>query len=135
MRVGSDARRRTGMSEIGDTVEPDDARVLLGRGEAHAIDLRAEEVAAEGHAPGAAIIGDRSLAEVAEEIREGREVPLLVFCEDGERSGEAAAELREQGIEAAAVEGGWSEWLSSGMPTQPRSDDEYEGPKQSIPGQ
>jgi rhodanese-related sulfurtransferase len=122
------------MSEIGDTVEPDDARVLIGRGDARAIDLRTDEVAAEGHAPGAAIVGDRSLAEVVKETREDREVPLLVFCEDGERSGEAAAELREQGIEAAAVEGGWSEWVSAGMPTQPRSDDEYEGPKQSSPG-
>jgi rhodanese-related sulfurtransferase len=121
------------MTEIGDTVEPEDARVLLGRGEARAIDLRADEVAAEGHAPGATIVGDRSLAEMVEEMREG--TPLLVFCEDGERSVEAAAELREQGVEAAAVEGGWSEWAASGMPMQPRSDDEYEGPKQSIPGQ
>jgi rhodanese-related sulfurtransferase len=123
------------VSEIEETLEPDDARVLLGRGEARAIDLRPPEDAAEGHAPGAVVVGDRSLKEAAEEVLEVDEVPILVFCEDGERSGEAAAQLREQGIEAAAVEGGWNEWVGKGMPTQPRSDDEYEGPKQSIPGQ
>ena len=57
------------------------------------------------------------------------------MCEDGEQSGEVAAKLREQDVDAASLEGGMSAWTSDRLPTQPTTDPgegEREPPK--LPG-
>jgi tRNA 2-thiocytidine biosynthesis protein TtcA len=117
-----------------DPVDPDDARELLGSGSARAIDLRDPDVAAKGHAPGAIIVGEDDPREAVERARHGEEVPVLVFCDDGSRSAEVASELRDAGLEAAAVEGGFRAWSETGLPELPRSDEEYEGPELKQPG-
>ncbi len=119
---------------VGETVDVGRAHELLGRSEARAIDLRGEDEVAEGHAPGAVMVVDGDLKDAAETVLRGDDLPVLVFCESGERSEDAAAELREAGIEAAAIEGGWSKWIGAGMPTQPGSDEEYDGPELKQPG-
>jgi rhodanese-related sulfurtransferase len=111
------------MEEISETVDPESARELLGGGAARAIDLREAEAFREGHPPGAtAVSAADGLEQAVQQALEHRELPLLVFCEDGERSSEVAAGLRESDRQAAAVEGGWSAWVSAGLPIQPSAE-------------
>lgn len=123
-------------SRLEGPIDPDEARLLLAKGEAAAIDLRDAEAMAEGHAPGAVMVLEEDLSAAAEKARAGKDIPILVFCDDGERSQAAAAELAEAGIEAAPVDGGWSKWASSGQPIQPSDGPEFEGPDlSSVPGE
>jgi len=122
-------------SQLDGPIDPEQARLLLGKAEAAAVDLRDAEAMAQGHAPGAVMVEGDDLAAAAEKAQAGKDIPILVFCEDGERSERAAAELNEAGTEAAAVDGGWSKWASTGQPIQPASEDEYSGPDLSkTPG-
>ena len=114
-------------------VDPERARELLAKREAAAIDLRGDEIADTGRLPGAvAVLGDE-LTEAADRARHGNEdLPILVLCEDGDRSAEAAEKLKSEGYEAAPIEGGWENWTSSGQPTQPKTEVEFEGPDLST---
>ena len=109
-------------------VEPERARLLIARHEAVSIDLRGEQASETGHAPGAAIVMDGNLDEAIDRSRAGEDMPVLVFCEDGKLSGQAAQELAERGIDAAPVKGGWDNWVATGQPVQPRRETEFEGP-------
>lgn len=120
--------------DLDETVDADEARTLIGKGEARSIDLRSQEERENGHPPGSVAVGDRDPKEAADDVLRGEDLALLVFCADGERSEQVASELRDQDVEAAAVEGGWEGWLSAGEPTLPRPDSEYEGPDLPTPG-
>ena len=123
-------------SDLPEEVDPDDARLMLAKGEVRSIDVRdVDDIADEGHPPATVVVGDRSPKEAADEVLRGDEVPILVFSDGGDRGKEVAAELREAGIEAAAVKGGYGKWVSEGEPTNPRDADEYEGPELKQPGQ
>lgn len=123
------------MSEtrLNEPVEPEEARQMLGRREAAAIDLRDDEEAAQGHAPGAVVVQGGDLEAAAERARAGKEIPILVFCAKGNRSKDAAKELSDAGIEAASVKGGWEAWAAADKPVQPGRDTEYDGPDLSKP--
>lgn len=123
-------------AEIDEEVDAEDARVLIGAGKARSIDLRDVEVVDTGHVPGTEVVGeDRSPKETAEFILRGdTDVAIIVVCEDGKRSKEVAAELREDGFAAGALKGGWSKWVSAGNTVQPHDDQEYEGPELTQPG-
>ena len=121
-------------SQLPETIDPEEARRLLGTGQARSIDMRDESVLAGGHAPATVVVGERSLKEAAEQVLAVEQVPILVFGTDGGESERGAEELREAGIEAVAIEGGWSGWQSAGLPVQPRDDQEYEGPDLAQPG-
>lgn len=118
-----------------ETIEPERARVMLAQREARAIDLRESEEFRASHAPSAVPAGlDEGLGEAVERAQEGGDLPLLVFSADGEDAVEAAARLRDEGHDAKAVAGGWEAWEQADLPTQPRSDEEYEGPNLAQPG-
>jgi rhodanese-related sulfurtransferase len=116
------------------TIEATEARDLLANNEARAIDLRPIEELGQTHAPSAMFVADEEPKAVAERVLRGDDVKLIVFCQDGSKSADVASELSEDGIDAVAVEGGWSAWTSENLPTQPGEDEEYEGPELKQPG-
>ena len=116
------------------TIEPAEARDMLAKGEARAIDLRPIEGLGQTHAPSALFVADEQPAEVAERVLRGDDVKLIVFCEDGSESADVAAKLSEGEVDAIAVAGGWRAWVGANMPVQPGEDEEYEGPELKQPG-
>jgi rhodanese-related sulfurtransferase len=58
---------------------------------------------------------------------------MVIVCADGERSAKLAARLREEGRDAASIDGGMEAWAKEGLPVQPRPDEEFEGPDYSKP--
>lgn len=121
-------------SRLDGPVEPEQARVMLGKGEAVAIDLRSPEEISEARAPGAIWVEDDDPVAAAEKARGEREVPVIVFAEDEESCRNAIERLGEAGIEAAPLEGGWKAWISEDKPVQPKRED-IKGPDLSkVPG-
>ncbi len=122
------------LPEVADEpLSPDDARVLIGRGEVDVIDIREDQdVFAEGHVVGAAHVpgGDRD--SLPDDLSQDR--PLVVVCESGERSAEVAEKLREERESVTSIEGGMEAWVGTGHPVQPDARTEFEGPTLKQPG-
>ena len=123
------------MSEesLPERVDADDARVLIAGGRVRVIDIRDAESFAEDRISGAVHVDEADLEGGVEPDRAGRDA-VLVVCEDGERSAEVAASLREDGTEATSIDGGFEAWVSGGHSTAPGRDEEYEGPAVTVPG-
>jgi rhodanese-related sulfurtransferase len=109
-------------SQGGETVEPEEARQLLGANEASAIDIRDDEKWREGHMPGARHCADGDFADALEQIDDEQKV--IVACEDGEESARVAEQIREQGRDAVSLAGGMEAWRSDDQPMQPSRDPE-----------
>src|SRR5688572_26977947 len=102
------------------TVNPEQAREMLGSNEASAIDIRDDEKWRDGHLPGARHCPDRDFDDALEQIDDDQTV--IVACENGKESAEVADELRERGVDAVSLEGGMDAWRSDDMPMQPSRD-------------
>src|SRR3954451_3793834 len=111
--------KQNGSSE---TVEPEEARQLLGSNEASAIDIRDLEKWQGGRLPAARHCPDGDFAEALEQIDEDQKV--IVACEDGEESARVAEQIREQGRDAVSLAGGMEAWRSDDQPMQPSRDPE-----------
>ena len=110
--------------ELGESISTEDAREVLARNDAVAVDLRDEEAWRTGHVAGARRIS-------ADELPEVDDLPdqaVIVVCEDGEKSAEVAEKLRSDGREAAALEGGMDQWRSDDLPMQPSHDPDEDLP-------
>ena len=117
--------------ELEDTVNAERARLLVAREGAQALDVRPQDEFAESHVPGAANAGPDDLDSALEGL--SKEKPVIVVCADGKQSAEVAERLRDDGWNAAALEGGMSSWESDSLPTQPAEDQEFEGPRRPGP--
>jgi rhodanese-related sulfurtransferase len=104
-----------------DALSPEDARRLITREEsAWVLDVRAASAFADGHLP-ASTNGEDPDGELAGTgSRNGRRI--IVVCESGERSAELAAKLRQEGHDAASVEGGMRAWRRGRRFRQPAGD-------------
>ena len=87
---------------------PDDLVVL---------DVRTPEEFAEGHLEGAVLI-DFYAADFAEQLAAlDPDVPYLVYCRSGNRSGQAMGVMEELGFTSAAdIDGGIVAWVDAGLP-------------------
>ncbi|MDQ2865884.1 MAG: rhodanese-like domain-containing protein [Candidatus Eremiobacteraeota bacterium] len=47
---------------------------------------------------------------------------IVVYCGSGNSCQDVAAELRERGHNAMALEGGYAKWKEAGLPTEPLSE-------------
>ena len=106
-------------------IGPEEAREVLGKNEAVAIDLRDQEEWVTGHVPGARRISADELSDV-DDLPEDQK--LIVVCEEGDQSAEVAEKLRSDGHDAVALEGGMSQWRSDDLPMQPSSDPDEDSP-------
>lgn len=115
-----------------ETLAPERARELIAREQAQPLDLREDdEEFAEAHIAGAVRLEDGELDQTVESL--DKERPVIVICDDGERSSEVAADLRERGYQAANVKGGMKGWTGDSLPTIPRETEEFHGPSRPGP--
>jgi rhodanese-related sulfurtransferase len=103
-----------------ETIGVEDARERIGT-DASVLDIRPdEEWQSVGNIPGAISPRGAEPAEAVKEMPEGRTV--IVVDEDGERSADVVKQLRDDGRDAVALEGGMAAWVDNDMPMQPTED-------------
>lgn len=96
-------------------LDPGAARWWLQQG-ALALDVRSAAERAEGAIPGSLAIPVTELGSRWRELPADR--PLVVYCSAGTRAFRAAVFLRERGLAAAHLVGGFSEWSSQRLPLE-----------------
>jgi rhodanese-related sulfurtransferase len=109
---------------IEESLEPDDARKLIASDDATLLDIRGDDDWHEKRVAGAMRASEENLDSTLEELDSDRAV--VIVCEDGERSATLAAQIREQGRDAAYIEGGMDAWAKEKLPTQPSPDPDDE---------
>jgi rhodanese-related sulfurtransferase len=103
-----------------EALEPERARELVASNEATAIDIRDEEAWRDKRVPGSRRADPDDLDATLDEIDDDQ--TLLVVCDDGERSAELAGQLRDDGHEAASIDGGMKAWVKEKLPVAPSTD-------------
>lgn len=78
------------------------------------LDMRDESNTAYGMIPGAMAVAEDELFSKAKEVIDEKKKPII-YCTKGIFSKEAAEKLREEGLEAFSLEGGYTGWLLSLM--------------------
>ncbi|MDE3244910.1 MAG: rhodanese-like domain-containing protein [Acidobacteriota bacterium] len=78
-------------------LDPEEARRMMAAG-AIVVDVRTQEEWDQGHAANSILMPLHELAAHFEQLP--RDVPVLLVCRSGARSGQATAYLRNQGLDA-----------------------------------
>ena len=120
-----------------ETIDSEDARVVVGRRRAMVIDIRDEEEFAEERIFSAEQVAPDAVRERIDEVLaddEDERDAFLIICSDGSESADVAKSLRDEGYAASSLDGGFRAWTGDHLPTAPGRDEEYEGPKQTVPG-
>jgi rhodanese-related sulfurtransferase len=118
-------------NQVEEELDAKRARELIATDGAQALDVRGEEDYADGHIAGALRVEEDELEGTVESLTQDQ--PVIVVCADGKHSPEIASTLRERGFQAAVIKGGMKSWSGDGLPTQPREDEEFEGPRRPGP--
>jgi phage shock protein E len=108
------------MADEGDRVGVEEARREIAGGSAVAVDVRSGDEWGEGHVPGAIHLPDGDPDAATKPLQEGAR--LMVIAEDGQMAVHAAKDLRDDGYDAVAVEGGMDDWVSEDFKIQPTAD-------------
>lgn len=95
-----------------ESVSPQKAKEMQDGG-AVLIDVRESHEYRSGHAPGAKHIALGVLERRLKEIPKEREI--LVVCQSGMRSAQAAKQLASNGYQVTNVSGGMTNWQRSGL--------------------
>jgi len=81
------------------------------------LDVRTAEEFAGGHIIEAKNIELEKLAEQADSLKKWREKPVVVYCESGARSAQAAKLLKSLGFtQAMNLQGGLASWRANNLP-------------------
>jgi len=59
---------------------------------------------------------------VASELPFEKDEPVVLYCGSGNSCSRIAAQLRERGYDARALDGGYAAWKEAGLPTEPLSE-------------
>jgi len=95
------------------------ATQLINREDAIVIDLRDAALYARGHILGARNVPLGDLARRTGELEKLKAKPLIVHCENGNRSAGAASTLRQRGFaKVHTLAGGYAAWQQAGLPVQ-----------------
>jgi rhodanese-related sulfurtransferase len=100
-----------------EVLEAEAARKVIASNDATLLDIRDDDEWHEKRIAGARRVSEQDLDSTLEELDSER--PVVIVCNDGERSAKLAAQLRDRGREAASIEGGMDDWNG---PTQPSPD-------------
>lgn len=101
------------------TISPQDAAAITDDPPADLVvlDVRTPEEYAEGHLDGAVLVDFYDSDFAAQLAGLDPEVPYLVYCRSGNRSGQTLAIMDELGFESAVdVDGGIVAWAGAGLP-------------------
>jgi rhodanese-related sulfurtransferase len=83
------------------------------------LDVRTPDEFAEGHLPGAALVDFYDDGFPARLEALDREVPYLVYCRSGGRSGKTAQLMDQMGFQDVTdLDGGMLAWADAGLPTE-----------------
>lgn len=93
------------------------------------VDIRPVHQRAAGEIPGAVVI-DRNVLEWRLDPASASRIPetgtgrtIVIVCEEGYQSSLAAAGLRDLGLDATDLDGGYRAWVAAGMPTTAAGED------------
>jgi len=98
------------------TVSIHDLKAALDAGEADVVDVREPAEYAGGHVPGARLVPLSTVPQAVGDLPTDR--PVYLVCQSGARSGQAAAFLAKQGVDAVNVDGGTGDWVAAGYPVE-----------------
>ena len=115
MLVWPAVRRGTGGASLS-TLQ---ATLLINQQNALVLDVREAAEYEKGHMLNARNIAFGELESRAGEIEKHKSKPVIVVCDDGNRSGKAATTLRKQGFEQVfTLSGGVRAWRQAGLPLE-----------------
>lgn len=101
----------------GKRLNPASATQLINKRNAVVVDIRDAAEFAKGHLPQAKSAPLDALAARASGLAKDKSVPIIVVCQNGQRSSKAQAALKEAGYsEVYALEGGMAAWQQAGLP-------------------
>ena len=106
--------------EMEERLEAEQARKLIGSDEVTVLDIRDDEGWREKRIAGSRQVDPEAIDEALEDLGEDRAV--LIVCGDGKRSAELAGKLRDDGRDAASIEGGIGAWEKEDFAMQPSDD-------------
>ena len=98
-------------------LQPAEVAERLATGQIQLVDVREQFEYDAGHVPGSLHISMNEVAARASEIDKGK--PVAFICLMGARSEMVADYFEGQGYEAYNVVGGFSQWHSEKLPTEP----------------
>jgi rhodanese-related sulfurtransferase len=108
-------RRSTG----GPWVNPSQATHLINREDALVLDVREPGEYGAGHVLGAKNLPLTRLGALPGDIAKRKQKPVIVYSEDGEHSGKAAAALKKLGFTRVLnLSGGLKAWQQAGLPVE-----------------
>ena len=106
-------------------ISPEEAKAMLDRGEAVAVDVRdAAEVAQSGKVPGALTIPRGMIefrADAESPYHDSRLEPgrtIITYCASGGRSALAGKTLKDFGYQKVLNLGGFKDWAEAGLPVE-----------------
>ena len=100
------------MTQPGPDVSVQQAADAAAAGLILLVDVREHDEWAAGHAPGAVHVPLSTLR--AADVPTDR--PVVAVCRSGNRSGVAAAQLAQAGLDVANMAGGMTGWSAAGLP-------------------
>ena len=104
-------------STAGSGLSVTQATRLQNDGDALFLDIRDANAFKNGHVIDSKNISLKSLGEKTSEISKHKEKPVIVYCENGMRSGKACGVLRKQGFTAVySLNGGLAAWEKASLP-------------------
>ena len=104
----------------GPSISAAQATQLINREDALVVDVRDPGEYGSGHIIGAKNVPLSRIDAAGSEIAAKRkDKPLIVYCDDGNRSGKAAAALKSQGFaRVVSLSGGLGAWRQAGLPVE-----------------
>ncbi len=100
------------------TLTPSDLRTRLDTDSLRLLDVRTPGEFESTRVPGSYNVPLPVLSRYAEQLAARSEVPLVVLCQTGVRSKQAAEVLAPHGIEPLVLDGGIAAWQSDGGPVE-----------------
>lgn len=96
------------------------SRIARGNADLVVLDVREKDSFDAGHLPGAIHLPRGLLELKVDKVLPDPSARILAYCDYGRISTLAAATLRQMGYtRAVALDGGFTDWVKAGLPTQP----------------
>ena len=117
LALGSGAMLVWPLLRSGNSVSPNEAVMLINRGNALVLDVREDAEFAIGHIADARHIPLSQLQGRLGELQKWKDKAILVNCQSGMRSAKACVVLKKNGFgQVSNLEGGLAAWQSAKLP-------------------
>ena len=96
-------------------LDPQEVIFQLNNKDALLIDLRNEKEFSKGKISQAIYVGP-DLEKCKKEIEKNLDKPIVLFCQNGNKSDEFSKELKKSGTDTFILKGGINSWTADGLP-------------------